>query len=164
MRHRIRSSAAILVAALGAGSCISVVFQPQWGGDDSECSELVPFRDDWRIELETSFPLGEITTLQIGRREYMENFANRGDIEVLYDRDDERIAVELRRFTVAQCTEQALEQFSKMHLWAYATAAPPRPFADMPGGALPAATSTSAWGTPSGCPCASPRSRRTTAA
>ncbi|MCA9692014.1 MAG: hypothetical protein R3A51_21280 [Nannocystaceae bacterium] len=122
-----------------AGSC---------GGDDGNttsdeplCDDPdapnIPYRDDWVLEVDAEFSTAEdgVSTLKIGRREYMENFANRGDVEVLFDLPDDRIKIEMRRYTTAQCDAQAADEFSNMYMWAYASSSNPLPYSDMPDGA-----------------------------
>ena len=58
-----------------------------------------PQATPWQIVVEDlPFPLADIHTVTFGRKEYNENFANRGDIEVLFDKTDERITIEMRKY------------------------------------------------------------------
>lgn len=74
----------------------------------------------------------KINRLTIGRKESNMNFANRGDIEVLYDQDKDLITIEMRKYDFADelsafGDEATGEEgtFSRMSLWAYKDGASP---------------------------------------
>lgn len=85
-----------------------------------------PYRDEWRLVVDAPFPLTEVKDLTIGRQEYMENFANRGDIEVYFDLPEPRITVEMRRYAYQQSQAEADTAFSSLHPWAYVSAGSPQ--------------------------------------
>lgn len=78
--------------------------------------------DDWRIELEAEFPMeadgSSIDLLRIGGELFNNNFANRGDVMVLFEETD-TITVELRRFALASDLELAEADFAKLTLWSF---------------------------------------------
>ena len=96
-------------------------------------SQRSPYRDEWRVEVDADFVHTaadgsvEIFNLIIGGREDNNNFANRGDVIVDFSGPENKILVEMRRFTFST-TEQAAEaDYEDLQLWAYAAAvAPPR--------------------------------------
>lgn len=114
-----------LLAACGGDT------EPQQG--DSQA----PFRDDWKEEHEGAFDLLDdegnpaITAVFIGNAlGSNDNFVNRGDVIVEFDEDvDDRIKIELRRFTFATSEDEAADIFDKLELWAYNanTGSPKRP-------------------------------------
>jgi len=98
------------------------------GSDDRK-----PFRDGWRVAADVDFihtdlsdGLALIVDLTIGGRETNDNFANRGDIIVNFDGPDDRILIELRRFTHTTTLERAEEDFERLSLWAFSSS-PGRP-------------------------------------
>ncbi len=71
------------------------------------------------------FPLADIRTLTVGRKELDRNFANRGLVEVLFDHDEETITIETRKYVFGDAVEaEALERLS---LWAFVSSAKPVP-------------------------------------
>lgn len=72
-------------------------------------------------------PAAEFSRLIVGGRLTDDNFANRGDIEILHVEGSTQIVVELQRFTFASSAEQAEEAFARMSLWAYGLDAVERP-------------------------------------
>ncbi len=112
------------------------------GGTDGDVEALcegpglvnVPFRDQWRQEVDAAFDHGggAITSVTIGGPEYESNFANRGDVIVLYDAPPDRIVVEMRRFTFGASEVSAQDDFDALSLWAYNSAYDtPQPPAEM---------------------------------
>jgi hypothetical protein len=99
------------------------------GDDDSGLTGDSPFREEWKTVVDNRpFPLADVKSLTIGRRvgnAAMSNFANRGDIEVLFDLDAEAITIEMRRYTWQRNQAEADETAAKMSLWAYATSSNP---------------------------------------
>jgi hypothetical protein len=58
-----------------------------------------PQSTPWQVVVDAlPFPLADIHRVQFGRKEFNGNFANRGDIEVLFDQDAEVITVEMRKY------------------------------------------------------------------
>src|SRR5690606_34088129 len=60
--------------------------------------QRIPQESPWEVVVDgLPFPLsgpGQIHTLTVGRKEFDENFANRGHIEVLFDHPEETITIE----------------------------------------------------------------------
>jgi hypothetical protein len=84
-----------------------------------------PYRDDWREEL--VLPAAQFERLIIGGTIVMDNFANRGDIEIRYVAGSSEIVVEMQRFTVAQNSEDSEAGFARMKSWAYSLETPEAP-------------------------------------
>jgi hypothetical protein len=98
-------------------------------GDDTTIGEgREPYVDDWKVEM--SGPASQITKLSIGDRLTSDNFANRGDIEVVYEAGTDQITIEMQRFTIAQNQEDADAAFMRMKFWAYDIATPAAPEPD----------------------------------
>ena len=133
-----------LLGGLVLGGC-------RTGGDDSETAtggetgtgtgtstetpsplppeEIGPREGAWEVALDAlPFPLADIRTLTVGRKELDRNFANRGLVEVLFDHDEETITIETRKYVFGDAVEaEALERLS---LWAYVFS--PKPVAQPP--------------------------------
>ncbi|MFV8750594.1 purine-nucleoside phosphorylase [Nannocystaceae bacterium ST9] len=78
------------------------------------------YLDEWRVVAE-----GNVSTLKflsIGDRLTYDNFANRGDIEVIYDSNANGITVEMQRFVTAWDQEQAAAELSNLQYWGYNSA------------------------------------------
>ncbi|MEM9455920.1 MAG: hypothetical protein AAGF11_17200 [Myxococcota bacterium] len=105
------------------------------GADEtgSDASGPRPFRDEWRVVADQDFvhvgPDGapQIFTLTIGGQQVNDNFANRGDIIVSFDGPEDRILIELRRFTFSTSQALADADFDDLYLWAFADSQPARP-------------------------------------
>jgi hypothetical protein len=83
-----------------------------------------PFRDEWRIEVDAEFPYIvddaiNISSISIGGLTTQDNFANRGDVIVKVDGPDDRILVEMRRFTWRTDEEEAATDYESTELLAY---------------------------------------------
>ena len=109
--------------ALGCGrrEDDDVVDEPDATDEPDECatwgSTREPYRDEWREELVVA--AAEVQHLDVGGTMFRDNFANRGDIEVRYEQGSSEIRVELQRFTIAKCVEDAERAFDHMSLrWA----------------------------------------------
>ncbi len=115
---------------LGCGLALALL-STACNGDDAGTSAtgdpfaVYPFEDEWREVVNTSFPLDTVKTITIGRREFSDNFASRGDIEVLFDQDTETIIVEMRKYAMQGDQAEAEEAFSKLSLWAYSSSGNP---------------------------------------
>lgn len=76
---------------------------------------------------ELSFPTSgdaKINKLTVGRKVYSDNFANRGDVEVLFDKDTDVISIEMRKYDFADDItingdDTVPGHFELMELWAY---------------------------------------------
>ncbi len=116
-------------------------------GDSGEEGGPRPQEGEWKQVVDrVPFPLsgdGAVTELRVGRREYGENFANRGDVEVYLDQDAEVISVEMRAYDFssdliahgdpdAPSPEEMLGSLGRMSLWAFVSAGNPAPPALMP--------------------------------
>lgn len=115
---------------LGCGLALALL-STACNGDDAGTSAtgdpfaVYPFEDEWREVVNTSFPLDTVKSITIGRREFSDNFASRGDIEVLFDQDTETIIVEMRKYAMQGDQAEADEAFSKLSLWAYSSSGNP---------------------------------------
>ena len=94
------------------------------GNEPSGTSARMPFRDGWEVVADQSFVHtttdgAQIFDLTIGGREENDNFANRGDVIVTFDGPDDRILVEMRRFTFNTNDDTAQQDFDDLSLWAY---------------------------------------------
>lgn len=87
--------------------------------DDAIPGGRQPFRDIWREEL--SFPAANIERLRIGGTLTNDNFANRGDIDVVYVEGTRNITIELQRFSFDSELDDAEHKFERTTLWAYAS-------------------------------------------
>lgn len=94
------------------------------GDDDPDLGEFRPFVGDWEKPETIQLPFtadGDyaITTLRIGGTAVGtgQNFANRGDIVVVYDADPGEMLIETRKFTHARSTEGAEADFARLQLW-----------------------------------------------
>lgn len=97
-------------------------------GDDGNSPDdgRKPYIDEWRVEL--TGPAAMVTNrLSIGDRLTSNNFANRGDVEVIYVDGTDQITVEMQRFTIAKNDADASAAFGRMKLWAYNIATPKTP-------------------------------------
>lgn len=131
MKHL--TSALFLVALTGSLAC----------GDDkngneggSPVGELKPQHTEWTTAVkDLPFPVtgdNKITQLTIGRKEYMENFANRGNIEILFDHPEETITIEIRKYTFGDDIDAYGDEasgtpgtFERLSLWAFVTSGNP---------------------------------------
>lgn len=89
-----------------------------------------PIEDGWELALDQPFDAAAVQELIVGGTEHDENFANRGDVSVVYAETD-RIQVEIRRFSNALSQADAQDDFDRLSLWAYATGGNPSAPADM---------------------------------
>lgn len=125
MKHLTLAS---LLVALAAG-CGDDTNNPTPTGDQ------IPRESEWETVVNgLPFPLdgdGKITTLTVGRKEYAENYANRGNIEVLYDHDDPTITIDVRRYIFGDEIDAngdesgMLGAFQRLSLWAYVNSGNP---------------------------------------
>ncbi|WAS94233.1 hypothetical protein [Nannocystis punicea] len=91
--------------------------------------EVGPREGPWEVVVDAvPFPLADIHTLTVGRREYEENFANRGVVEVLFDHEAETITVELRKYVFGDAIDA--QELDRLSLWAYAAPGNPVPHPD----------------------------------
>jgi len=116
---------------LGCGLALALL-STACNGDDTGTTEtgddpfaVYPFEDEWREVVNTSFPLDTVNSITIGRREFSDNFASRGDIEVLFDQDGETIIVEMRKYAMQGNQAEADAAFEKLDLWAYSSSGNP---------------------------------------
>jgi hypothetical protein len=124
MRFVSVSSLALLLAACCPDSPPDSADSTETGLDEP-ISGRGPYRDIWREEL--VLPAAALWRLIVGGRLTNDNFANRGDIEILHVEGNTQIVVQLQRFTFASSAEQAEDAFARMSLWAYALAEVQRP-------------------------------------
>ncbi len=121
--------------ALAAGGCNN-----KGNGDDGPLGGARPQETEWKQVVNLPFPLsgdGEIKSISIGRNEFQENFANRGDVEVYLDLDTETITVEIRYYDfsddiTAQGDDTVEGTFERMSLWAFTGSGNPAKPSQMP--------------------------------
>jgi hypothetical protein len=117
------------------------------GGDDTGSDSGNPIvggnhpqQTEWKKVVDNlPFPIsGEdpITSISIGRLDYDNNFANRGNVEVYLDQDAEVISVEVRYYDfsddiTAQGDDTVEGTFERMSLWAYVSSGNPSKPSDM---------------------------------
>lgn len=112
---------------------------PVTGGLD----DARPQETEWQTVVNSlPFPLAgdaPVTRITIGRLDYNDNFANRGDVEVLFDQDTEVIIVEMRYYDYSDdITAQGDETigvpgtFERLSLWAYVGSTPGKPSEQKP--------------------------------
>ena len=92
------------------------------GGDDGELGDYRPFVGDWEQLESLQLPFADdgsyaISTLRIGGTLVGDNFANRGDVVVLYDAKPGEMVIETRKFTHAVSREEAEKDFARLRLW-----------------------------------------------
>lgn len=95
------------------------------GDDEGIGAGRAIFIDEWTLV--TQGPAADLELLSIGDRESMDNYANRGNIEVVYMEGIDTVTVEMQRFTVAKSADQAAEAFTRMLPWAYDISSPEKP-------------------------------------
>jgi hypothetical protein len=99
-------------------------------GNESPVGDALPQLTEWETVVDKlPFPTSgdaKINRLTVGRKEYTNNFANRGDIEVHFDQDSDVISIELRKYDfsddITAKGDEATGQegtFERMSLWAY---------------------------------------------
>lgn len=112
------------------------------GDDLSPCApgSLHPQEGPWTTVVD-ALPFGPaLATLTVGGREFDGNFANRGDVEVLFDHDAPEITIEMRvhdfsdLVTFAGDGDQIPGTLQRTRLWAYNTPGTPNKPALMPPG------------------------------
>lgn len=98
-----------------------------------------PQQDDWRMVVDAlPFP-PEVEKITIGRKEFNGNFANRGHVIVLFDRDDPTVSVEMRVHDFSKDADfEGIEMNpgtrDRISLWAFRTEGNPmKPDAMPPG-------------------------------
>lgn len=111
------------------------------GSSGGDSPTILPTRDDWQVAAQVMFDHeGEegavnIGSVQIGGRltgGTNRNFANRGDVIVLFDGPEDTITIELRKFTAAINDTVAQEDYDALSLWAFnANQSSPLPPDDM---------------------------------
>lgn len=85
-----------------------------------------PHEGSWEVVVDAlPFPLADVHKLTVGRREYDENFANRGVVEVLFDHEEETITVEIRKYAVGDGLD--VQTLDRLSLWAFAVPGNPVP-------------------------------------
>ncbi len=105
---------------------IGCVTRPTAGDDEAladesdesstwQSSDRAPYVDAW--ELVDEGPADALRLLSIGGRLESDNFANRGDVEVVYDPSATLVTVEMQRFTIAGSPELAALALERMHYW-----------------------------------------------
>lgn len=81
--------------------------------------EAGPREGPWEVIVDAlPFPIADIHRLNVGRKEFNENFANRGVVEVLFDHDEETITIETREYVFGDAAAAA-NAFDHLSLWAF---------------------------------------------
>jgi hypothetical protein len=81
-----------------------------------------PYIYEWETVAEG--PVDAITKISIGDRITTDNYANRGDVEVIFDAAATSAKIEMQRFTIANDQELADAAFLKMQYWGYDSSTP----------------------------------------
>jgi hypothetical protein len=114
------------------------------GEDDGLTDDQKPQQTEWMTVVDQlPFPLtgdAKINRITIGRKESNMNFANRGDVEVLFDQDAEVITIEMQVYdftdelsALGDGTDEDPGTFKRMSLWAFTGGgAPSKPEYDNP--------------------------------
>ncbi|MEZ4449659.1 MAG: hypothetical protein R3B09_09275 [Nannocystaceae bacterium] len=118
-------------AATTGDSATSETNPSSASGDPTGDEGPRPFEGEWHQVLDAPFPLDGISVITLGHAATSSNFANRGDVEVHFDLEDETITVELRYFTFQIDQAAADAEFAKLSLWAYVSAGEPKAPAEM---------------------------------
>lgn len=112
-------------ALSGAAGCGDDTGETDGPGQQGERKPQV---GEWETIVDAlPFPLegdASIKQITIGRREFDENFANRGNIEVLYDHPEQTITVEIRKYVFGDEIDRE-NVFKKLSLWAYVSSGNP---------------------------------------
>jgi hypothetical protein len=98
-------------------------------GDDGPIDAGKPQVTEWEsVVKDLPFPLdgdGKINRITIGRKEYTNNFANRGNVEVLFDTEN-TISIEMQKYDFSDDKTANGDEatglmgtFERMSLWAY---------------------------------------------
>ncbi|WP_434420938.1 hypothetical protein [Nannocystis pusilla] len=91
--------------------------------------EIGPHEGPWEVVVDAlPFPLADVHELTVGRREFNENFANRGVVEVLFDHEEETITVEIRKYALGD--GHNVKNLDRLSLWAFALPGDPVPHPD----------------------------------
>ncbi|MBZ5713980.1 hypothetical protein [Nannocystis pusilla] len=79
----------------------------------------MPHEGPWEVVVDAlPFPIADIHMLTVGGREFNENFANRGVVEVLFDHPEETITVEARKYVFGDAVDREM-QFARLSLWPF---------------------------------------------
>ncbi|MCA9696826.1 MAG: purine-nucleoside phosphorylase [Myxococcales bacterium] len=118
--------------SLSSLACLATVLTacPNGDGNDDEgigAGQAI-YVGEWALV--TQGPVADLDLLSIGDRETMDNYANRGNIDVVYMEGIDTVTVEMQRFTVAKSQAKADEAFARMLPWAYAISSPEKPSAE----------------------------------
>ncbi|MBK7825174.1 hypothetical protein [Nannocystis sp.] len=113
------------------------------GSSDDSSVEKHPQETKWKKVVDNlPFPLsgdGQIYSISVGRLDYNNNFANRGDVEVFLDQDAEVISVEMQYYdfsdditTLGDEAQGVVGTFDRMSLWAFVNSGNPAKPDSMP--------------------------------
>ncbi|MEZ4452758.1 MAG: hypothetical protein R3B09_25075 [Nannocystaceae bacterium] len=139
MIHARLAASLALLSSLAVGCTGNGDDSDGTGGTDGDAK---PFQGEWEVVVpDVPFPLDTVKTITIGRKEYMENFANRGDVEVYFDNPTETIKIEMRKYSFQLNQGEADEAFGRIHLWAYVSSGNP----DQPSKMDPADDCSASW-------------------
>lgn len=92
---------------------------PTTTGTPLPSDEVGPRETPWDVVVDAlPFPIADIHTLTVGRKEFDENFANRGVVEVLFDHPEETITIEIRKYVFDDGIDLE-DKFGRLGLWAF---------------------------------------------
>ncbi|MCY1056782.1 hypothetical protein [Nannocystis sp. SCPEA4] len=88
-------------------------------GNTLPSDEVGPRETPWDVLVDAvPFPIADIHTLTVGHKEFDENFANRGIVEVLFDHPEETITIETRKYVFDDGIDLE-SKFGRLGLWAF---------------------------------------------
>ncbi len=106
------------------------------GGKGGQCDNgtcqpgliCAPLEADPSVQACVDPPNDEVRSLYIGGRAIEDNFVNRGDIEVFFNGPEDKITVQMRKFTFAPDEATAQANWDRLIPWAYSgSVVPPGP-------------------------------------
>jgi hypothetical protein len=87
---------------------------------DFTSGNYVPVEGCWRTVADASFDVSTVSTIRIGGPMDDDNYANRGDVELHYTMQEDRVIVQIKPFTSANSPAGANEDFERLVPWLYA--------------------------------------------
>lgn len=95
---------------------------------DFSSGNSVPVEACWETIADAEFDPSLMSSIRVGGPLDDDNFANRGDIELHYVLETNRIVVQMKAFTFATSEETALADFAKLIPWLYTASSVAPPF------------------------------------
>ncbi len=130
-------------SSTGAGSSTTTGVSSTTTGEEPMACEAAgpggehPQEGPWTTVVD-AHPFGpEIKTITVGGREFLDNFANRGDVEVLFDLDVPAITIEMRAYDFSDTLTFHGDDINpgtlqRLRLWAYNTGGTPQKPSSLP--------------------------------